>query len=72
MPGIKSGSNYVLFAALYCSCLGFNGLLALPTKEGGNKGISSKKGATKCYKDNNAFPCNSEFKVQHSNLGTDV
>ena len=28
-----------------CSCLGLNALLALPTKEGGNKGIEFKKGA---------------------------
>ena len=29
-----------------------NALLALPTKEGGNKGIKSKKGALKCCKEN--------------------
>ena len=29
------------FAALYCSCLGFNALIAIPTKEGGNKGIKN-------------------------------
>ena len=46
------GSYFVFFGALYCSCLGFNGLLALPTKEGGNKGIKSKKGAMKCCKEN--------------------
>ena len=34
--------------ALYCYCLGFNALLALLTKDGGNKGIKSKKGAKKC------------------------
>ena len=34
---IQMGSNF--FAALYCSCFEVNTLLALPTKEGGNKGI---------------------------------
>ena len=42
---------FIFFAALYCSCLGFNALLALTTKEGGNKGIKSKKGAIKCCKE---------------------
>ena len=37
MPCIRRGSNSCFFAALYCSCLGFNALLALPTKEGGNR-----------------------------------
>ena len=39
------GSDFYFFAALNCSCLGFNDLLALLTKEGGNRGIKSKKGA---------------------------
>ena len=38
-PLIRKGNNLFFFAALYCSCLGFNTLLALPTKEGGNKGM---------------------------------
>ena len=47
---IGRDSNFVFFGALYCSCLGFNTLLALLTKEGGNTGIKSKKGAMKCCK----------------------
>ena len=47
-PLIRRASNFYFFAVLYCSCLGFNALHALPTKEGGNKGINSKKGAKKC------------------------
>ena len=47
-PLIRRGSYLYFFAALYYSCLGFNDLLALPTKKGGNKGIKSKKGAVKC------------------------
>ena len=43
MPLIRRGSNFAFFAALYCSCLEFNGLLALPTKEGGNKGINPRR-----------------------------
>ena len=45
---MRRGSNFYFFAALYCSCFGFIDLLALPTKEGGNKGIKYKKGAIKC------------------------
>ena len=37
---ITRGSNLYFFATLYCSCLGFNGLLALSTKEEGNKRVS--------------------------------
>ena len=36
-PLLKRGSNFSFFAALYLSCRGFNSLLALLTKEGGNK-----------------------------------
>ena len=36
---IRRSSNFSFLAAFYCSCLEFNDLLALPTKEGGNKGI---------------------------------
>ena len=43
---LGGGSNFCFFAALYCACLGLNALLALQTKEGGNKGIKSKKRAT--------------------------
>ena len=39
MPGIRRGSNFSFFAALYCSCLGFYDLLTLLTKEGGNLGL---------------------------------
>ena len=42
---IRRGSNFNLFAAIYCSRLGLD---ALPIKEEGNKGIKSKKGAMKC------------------------
>ena len=38
----QEDSIFNFFAALYCSCLGFNALLVLPTKEGGNKGIKNK------------------------------
>ena len=48
MPLIRRGSNFCFFAALYCSCLWFNALLALPTKEGHNNAIKCKKGAIKC------------------------
>ena len=41
------GVNF-FFTALYCSCFGFNALLALPTREGGNKGIKFNKGARNC------------------------
>ena len=55
-PLINRGVTF-LFVALNCSCLGFNGLLALPTKEGRNKGIKSKKGAINCcYENKNFFP----------------
>ena len=47
MPLTRRVSNFDFFTALYYSCLGFNALLALPTKEEGNKGIKSKKGAIK-------------------------
>ena len=36
-PLIRRGSNFFFLEVLYCSCLGFNALLALLTKEGGNK-----------------------------------
>ena len=39
MPLIRMVSNFVFSAALYWSCLGFNALLALPTKEADNKGL---------------------------------
>ena len=41
-----------------CSCLGLNALLALPTKEGGNKGIEFKKGAVLLcvHSQNDIFP----------------
>ena len=39
MPGIRRGSNFSFFAALYCSCLGFYDLLTLLTKEGSNLGL---------------------------------
>ena len=52
-PLIRRGSIF-FFAALYCSCLGFNGLLALltwnycllalPRYKGGNKGSYFKEG----------------------------
>ena len=48
MTLIKRGSNYSFFAAFFCTCLEFNDLLALPTKEWGNKGIKLKKGAVNC------------------------
>ena len=32
-PLISLGSNFSFFGALFCSCLGFNALLALPIKE---------------------------------------
>ena len=55
-PLFRRSSNFVFFASLYCSCIGFNALLALPTKEGGNKGIKSKKGAIKwCKKKQNTL-----------------
>ena len=41
-PHIRRGNNNYLFAALYCSCLGFNALLALQTKEGGNNFLLGK------------------------------
>ena len=33
---IRGGSNFSLFVAFYCSCLGLNALLALPKKQGCN------------------------------------
>ena len=36
------GSNFCFFAALSYSCLGLNVQLTLPTKEGGNKGVSDQ------------------------------
>ena len=56
MPFIRRGSSFSFFAALNCSCLGFNDLLALLTKEGGNKGIKSKKGAMMCSNDSKWSP----------------
>ena len=44
-PLIWRGNNFSFFAALYCSCFEFDAMLALLKKEGGNKGITSKKGA---------------------------
>ena len=41
MPLIRKGNNFYIFVA----GLGFNALLAVLTKVGGNKGIKSKKGA---------------------------
>ena len=43
-------------AALYWSCLVFNALLAILTKEAGNKGIKSKKGASTAMKRKVSFP----------------
>ena len=38
-------------------CLGFNAVFDLPTKEGDNKGITSKEGAINCYHEKkNFFP----------------
>ena len=45
---LGGGVFFCFSATLYCPCPGFNGLLALRTKEGSNKGIKSKKGAIKC------------------------
>ena len=54
---IRRSSSFCFFAALNCSCLGFNALLALLTKEGGIKGIKSKKGAINCcYETNISSP----------------
>ena len=54
MPLIRRGSNLYFFAALYCSCLGFNALLASPRYEGLQKGIyfghtRHKKSSTQIY-----------------------
>ena len=35
-------SNLSYFAPLYCTCLGFNGLLALPIKVGGKKTLNQE------------------------------
>ena len=55
MSGVLTGlclyMTHISVAALYCSCLDFNALLALPAKEGGNKGIKFKKGAVNCCKE---------------------
>ena len=51
MTRIRMASNIFIFAALYCFCLEFKGLLALPRKEWGNKGFKSKNLALKCYKE---------------------
>ena len=52
MSPVRRGSNSIFFAALYCSCLGNNALLALPTMKGCNKSIKSKKVAMMCCKEN--------------------
>ena len=48
MPCIRRCSNFVFFAALYCSCLGFTALLARDC----NRGNKFQKGAMKCCKEN--------------------
>ena len=43
------GSNFYFFTDLYCACNGLNARFALPTKEGGKKGIQTNQGAVTKY-----------------------
>ena len=65
MPLIKRGSNFVIFAALYCSCLGFNALLSIPTKEGGNKGIKCREWIDTGNKCSSEYMLRNVIKVQY-------
>ena len=49
------GSNFSSFAALNCSCLACNALLALPAQEGDNKGIKCKEGAVDSCKETKIY-----------------
>ena len=42
MPLIRRGSNFVFFAALYCSCLEFNAMLALPQRREAIKALNPR------------------------------
>ena len=39
MTLVRRDSDFSFFAVFYCSCLGFNELLPLPTKERGNNSV---------------------------------
>ena len=51
-PLIRRGSNFVFFAALYCSCLGLLPCLQARGTRDCNKGSKFKKGAMKYCKEN--------------------
>ena len=47
MPRIRRGSNFHIYAALYCSCLGFTAILASPRYKKMQKGQSIQEGSNK-------------------------
>ena len=64
--------KYFFFAALFCSCLGFNALHASPRYEGFSKGIQFKKGAINCcFVENRKTICQIVGSDQRFDLNSD-